>query len=124
MLSRLEAAFGPAQPCPQGGGFGPAQGSYVTFPGFRGRVGFISAMSHPFCSGCNRVRLTATGFLKTCLQYEYGADLRSLLRSGAGDAAIQEAIREAVHRKPVRHHFNAAGREASDERHNMNQIGG
>ena len=49
-------------------GAGPAH--YGSFPGFRGTVGFISAMTHSFCENCNRARLTSTGFLKTCLQYE------------------------------------------------------
>ena len=72
-------------PAPRGGGSGP--GHYVTFAGFSGRVGFISALSHPFCTGCNRVRLTASGFLKTCLQYDAGVDLRALLRGGAPECA-------------------------------------
>ena len=57
VLEQLEGAFGPALPCVQGGGSGP--GRYVTFAGFTGRVGFISAVSHQFCESCNRVRLTA-----------------------------------------------------------------
>lgn len=54
VLTMLEAAFGPALPCPQEEGGGP--GRYVTFPGFRGKVGFISAVSHRFCQSCDRVR--------------------------------------------------------------------
>lgn len=122
VLARLERAFGPALPCPQGGGSGP--GHYVTFAGFRGRVGFISALSHPFCTGCNRVRLTASGFLKTCLQYDAGVDLRALLRGGASDAQLLEAMREAIRQKPPRHHFGSGGCGTSDERRNMNEIGG
>lgn len=121
VLEHLEEAFGPALPCAQTGGAGP--GHYVTFPGFRGRVGFISAMTHQFCGSCNRVRLTATGFLKTCLQYENGADLKALLDAGADDAALRGAIEEAIFHKPARHHF-AAPRVPGDERRNMNQIGG
>lgn len=121
VLERLEEAFGPALPCAQTGGVGP--GHYVTFPGFRGRVGFISAMTHQFCGSCNRVRLTATGFLKTCLQYEDGVDLKALLDAGADDAALRRAIEEAILAKPARHHF-AAPRAPGDERRNMNQIGG
>ena len=121
VLEHLEEAFGPALPCAQTGGAGP--GHYVTFPGFRGRVGFISAMTHQFCGSCNRVRLTATGFLKTCLQYEDGADLKALLDAGADDAALRGAIEEAIFHKPAQHHF-AAPRAPGDERRNMNQIGG
>lgn len=118
----LEAAFGPMTPCDASLGAGP--GHYFTIPGFRGKIGFISAMTHQFCDGCNRVRLTATGFLKTCLQYETGRDLRTLLRDGSGDEVLLEAIRSAILHKPAQHHFlDATGRQ-EDERHNMHQIGG
>ena len=121
VLSRLEAAFGPAQPCPSDALGGPSRN--VTFPGFQGKVGFISAVSHRFCQSCNRVRLTATGFLKTCLQYDQGVDLKALLDAGAEDAALLEAMADAIHRKPASHHFGGQ-REAADEGRNMNQIGG
>ena len=121
VLDRLVEAFGPALPCPQGGGDGP--GKYAAFSGFTGRVGFISAMTHQFCHQCNRVRLTATGFLKTCLQYEEGVELKPLLERGATDEALLHAIRTAIYAKPACHHF-AAPRTAGDEQHNMNQIGG
>ena len=121
VLEQLEGAFGPALPCDQGGGSGP--GRYVTFAGFTGRVGFISAVSHQFCESCNRVRLTATGFLKTCLQYETGVNLKALLESGADGAAIRAAMEGAIFAKPACHHFSAAG-TAEDERRSMYQIGG
>ena len=121
VLEQLEGAFGPALPCAQGGGSGP--GRYVTFAGFTGRVGFISAVSHQFCESCNRVRLTATGFLKTCLQYETGVNLKALLESGADGAAIRAAMEGAIFAKPACHHFSAAG-TAEDERRSMYQIGG
>lgn len=121
VLSRLEAAFGPALPCPQGGGNGP--GRYVRFDGFTGRVGFISAMTHQFCDQCNRVRLTATGFLKTCLQYDKGLELKPLLERGMSDEALLEAIQAVIRQKPACHHF-ASQRAAGDEGRNMNQIGG
>ena len=118
----LEAAFGPLTPCHGVYGAGPSH--YLKPQGFQGHIGFISAMTHQFCDQCNRVRLTATGFLKTCLQYETGADLRCLLRGGADDEAILEAIRLALKHKPARHHFNDMGHQGSDETHNMHQIGG
>ena len=121
VLARLEAAFGPALPCSQEEGGGPSR--YVTFQGFRGQVGFISAVSHRFCSSCDRVRLTAAGFLKTCLQYDRGVDLKALLDSGADDHALLEAMRQAISHKPAHHHFDGA-HEARDEGRNMNQIGG
>ncbi|MDO5142515.1 MAG: GTP 3',8-cyclase MoaA [Eubacteriales bacterium] len=121
VLSRLEAAFGPASPRPTDPLSGPSRN--MTFDGFRGEVGFISAVSHQFCNSCNRVRLTATGFLKTCLQYDHGVDLRSMLEAGADDAALRAAIAGAIDHKPAKHHF-CGQREAADERRNMNQIGG
>ena len=102
-------------------GNGPA--SYVTFEGFRGRIGFISALSHKFCGECNRVRLSAEGFLKPCLQYAEGADLRRLLRQGASDQEIRSAIRQTVWEKPACHQFGRAADEGI-ERKNMNRIGG
>ena len=121
VLEQLEEAFGPALPCDQGGGSGP--GRYVTFSGFAGRVGFISALSHQFCGGCNRVRLTAQGLLKPCLQYESHTDLRALLRSGADDRALLEVMERAIYQKPACHHFDAPACP-EDEGRNMNQIGG
>ena len=120
VLAKLEAAFGPLRPleAPPGG---PAR--YGTFPGFQGRVGFISAMTHPFCAACDRVRLTASGFHKTCLQDQTGVDLRALLEAGAGDSALRAAILEAVRQKPACHHFGGAP-APGDEGHTMNQIGG
>ena len=121
VLEQLEGAFGPALPCAQGGGSGP--GRYVTFAGFTGRVGFISAVSHRFCERCNRVRLTAGGFLKTCLQYDKGVDLKALLDAGADDGALRAAMAEAIFAKPACHHFSAPG-TAEDEGRSMYQIGG
>lgn len=107
-------------------GSGPCR--YFRPEGYRGSVGFISAVSHKFCETCNRVRLTSDGFLKTCLQYSCGTDLREILRSQGGevDIKLERAIKEAVNKKPKEHHFEAAGvREASvDEDKKMFQIGG
>lgn len=119
--AKLEAAFGPLRPCPPPAGAGP--GRYCAPAGFQGKIGFISAVSHQFCANCNRVRLTATGFLKTCLQYDTGVDLRALLRSGATQAQLEAAIAGALAQKPLQHHFGAAARP-NDEAHNMHQIGG
>ncbi len=121
LRAALEAAFGPLSPCDPDPGGGPCR--YFRPADFRGKIGFISAMTHQFCAQCNRVRLTATGFLKTCLQYEDGADLAAPLRAGAGDDALRAAIRDAIAHKPRQHRFNDAA-PAGRERHNMNQIGG
>lgn len=121
VLARLEEAFGPSLPCEHDILGSPSRN--VTFQGFQGKVGFISAVSHQFCQSCNRVRLTATGFLKTCLQYDHGVDLKALLDAGADDTALQTAMADAINHKPASHHFGGQ-REAADEGRNMNQIGG
>ena len=118
----LEGAFGALTPCGEKLGNGPC--SYYTLPGFQGRIGFISAMSHQFCDSCNRVRLTSGGFLKTCLQYEKGVDLLALISQGADDGRLQEAMEQAIFEKPACHHFNDASGEADLEGRTMSQIGG
>ncbi len=117
----LEEAFGKARVADKGDGAGP--GRYVTFDGFCGKVGFISAMTHQFCDGCNRVRLTATGFLKTCLQYDEGVNLGELIRRGATDAMLLNAMEEAITGKPASHQFSSAN-VLGGERKMMHQIGG
>jgi cyclic pyranopterin phosphate synthase len=69
------------------------------------RVGFITPMTHNFCESCNRVRLTCTGTLYMCLGQDDDADLRTVLRAGASDAKLEDAIREAISRKPKGHDF-------------------
>jgi cyclic pyranopterin phosphate synthase len=109
-------------PAPRGNG--PAV--YYAIPGFTGRIGFISAMHGKFCASCNRVRLTSTGFLKQCLCYEDGVDLRALVRSGeASDQRrrlLAEAIRTAASGKPQAHSFDRP--DLITERHQMSGIGG
>lgn len=115
----LERSYGVMTPWDGTLGNGPCR--YFTLPGFRGKIGFISAMSHKFCHQCNRVRLTASGFLKTCLQYETGVDLAPLL--DGSDQAILEAVRTAILRKPTAHRFEERGVDAGEVRR-MNEIGG
>ena len=117
---RLEAAFGKPQKDAGVHGYGPAR--YVRYPGFTGSVGFISAISHEFCASCNRVRLTSDGQLKLCLNHTKGLDLRGMLRGGADDGEIEEAIREAIAEKPLRHEFYET--IGDHEMRGMNAIGG
>lgn len=70
------------------------------------RVGFISPHSHNFCHLCNRVRVTVEGRLLLCLGNEHSMDLRAILRSGADDSELEQAIISAMDLKPERHHFN------------------
>lgn len=101
-------------------GNGPAW--YEAAEGLLGRIGWIDAVSHGFCDGCNRVRLTSTGQLKPCLCYEQGVDLRKLLRSGASQALLEQTIAQAIAQKPKAHCFNQA--QDITEYRRMAQIGG
>ena len=120
VVARLTEAFGPLPEDTAVHGKGPA--AYVRPEGFQGSVGFISALSHEFCERCNRVRLTADGMLKLCLNHARGLDLREMLRSGAPDGEIESAMCAAIAEKPARHNFQE--RIADRERRRMNEIGG
>ncbi len=82
---------------------GPAR--YVSVKETGGRLGFITPLTHNFCESCNRVRLTCTGTLYMCLGQEDAADLRAPLRASEGDELLQQAISEAISRKPKGHDF-------------------
>jgi cyclic pyranopterin phosphate synthase len=94
---------------------GPAR--YFTVGETGRRVGFITPMTHNFCESCNRVRLTCTGTLFMCLGQDDQADLRSVLRAGVDDAGLEQAIREAIIRKPKGHDF------IMDRRHDRPAVG-
>lgn len=97
----VESAFGPLRPLKLRIGNGPAE--HFKVGDYPGSVGFISALSKKFCRSCNRVRLTAAGYLKSCLHHDIGVDLQPLLRKGADDEALVAAIEGAVRRKPAAH---------------------
>jgi cyclic pyranopterin phosphate synthase len=82
---------------------GPAR--YVRVKETGGRLGFITPMTHNFCEGCNRVRLTCTGTLYMCLGQEDAADLRAPVRSSESDEPLEAAIHAAIARKPKGHDF-------------------
>ncbi|MET0530771.1 MAG: GTP 3',8-cyclase MoaA [Microvirga sp.] len=82
---------------------GPAR--YVRVKETGGRLGFITPMTHNFCESCNRVRLTCTGQLFMCLGQEDAADLRAPVRASADDAPLEQAIVDAIARKPKGHDF-------------------
>ena len=100
-------------------GDGPAV--YYTVPGWKGDIGFIAAVHGKFCASCNRVRLTSQGFLRPCLASETGCDLRTLLRGGAADEELLQAIRETIWSKPREHHF---GDNSMPATRGMYRIGG
>lgn len=106
-------------------GNGPCH--YYDVDGFSGKIGFISAVSHKFCGECNRIRLTSQGFLKTCLQYAAGRDLRAIIRSGGSDEELKAVILEALAEKPDGHAFGGSlekQKEDKTEKLCMAQIGG
>ena len=97
-------------------GNGPAR--YYEVANFKGKIGFISAMTHDFCATCNRVRITSDGFLKTCLAFNQGVDLKQALKNDCLAAEILSVLKK----KPKKH---LLGQDfAQKELKNMIQIGG
>ncbi len=94
-------------------------------PGRRGRIGFISAVSHSFCGDCNRLRLTADGFLRPCLHGITEIDVKHPLRNGASDNELIALFQEAADRKPAVHRdfLTSTEPDAADGRA-MVKIGG
>jgi cyclic pyranopterin phosphate synthase len=87
-----------------------------------GEIGFVSPVSEPFCSSCDRIRLTADGQLRTCLFSRREWDLKTPLRDGAADEELVELIRWAVRHKELKHKINDAGFVRASR--SMSQIGG
>jgi cyclic pyranopterin phosphate synthase len=102
-------------------GNGPAV--YYTSPGMKGDIGFISAVSSCFCASCNRLRLDSLGQLKPCLSSDLFCDLKALVRGGADDDVIKDAILNTVALKPRAHVF-ADTANTTLRRTNMFKIGG
>ena len=117
----LEKAYGRMTPISKRYGNGPCH--YYEISGFLGKIGFISAMTHKFCDQCNRVRMTAEGYLKACLQYQTGISLKDLIRNGCTDEELTQAMKKVIWEKPVGHHFTSGNIE-EDEMKLMSQIGG
>ena len=114
----LKDTYGSLEPIDGIFGNGPAH--YYHIPGFKGHIGFISAMSHMFCDGCNRIRLTTDGQLKTCLFYENGIDLKSLIRNNCSDEELRQQVCLALQNKPQHHEISSL----PPELRGMSQIGG
>jgi cyclic pyranopterin phosphate synthase len=87
-----------------------------------GEVGFVSPVTEPFCSSCDRIRVTADGRLRTCLFSRTEWDLQAPLRDGASDAELEEVIRNAVAHKELKHRINEPGFVRASR--TMSQIGG
>jgi GTP 3',8-cyclase len=101
---------------------GPAR--YVEVAETGGRLGFITPLTHNFCEGCNRVRLTCTGTLHTCLGQEDATDLRGPIRAEASDEEIAAVIAGGVDAKPKGHDFHIARGAAPSVSRHMSTTGG
>ncbi len=102
---------------------GPAR--YVRVEETGQMIGFITPLSHNFCESCNRVRVTCTGEIYTCLGQEGSSDLRAPLRASEDDAVLEAAIRAAIGLKPRGHDFDYSRQEVAGRvsRH-MSHTGG
>ena len=88
----------------------------------KGEIGFVNPVSEPFCSSCDRIRLTADGQLRTCLFSRREWDLKTPLREGASDAELEALLRFAVRHKELKHRINEPGFVRASR--SMSQIGG
>ena len=122
ILSILESRFGTFEIVTEKRGNGPAK--YYRNQNMKGCIGFISAISHEFCESCNRIRLTSSGFLKLCLHYNKGIDLKEPIRNGISDEDLKKLIHDTIWNKPISHKFGHASEEQDIELKNMVQIGG
>ena len=102
---------------------GPAR--YLRIEETGQRVGLITPLTHNFCESCNRVRVTCTGEIYTCLGQEGSADLREPLRSSEGNEVLEDAIRAAISNKPRGHDFDySRGSEGGKMSRHMSHTGG
>lgn len=120
ILATLESAFGPLAPAPRTDPSQPARD--YAFADGGGVVGFINPVTQPFCSDCNRLRLTAEGQIRNCLFSTEEWDARGLLRSGGSDAELTQLIRDAVAAKRAGHGIDAPNFHRPERA--MYQIGG
>ncbi|MGG6263391.1 GTP 3',8-cyclase MoaA [Leptolyngbya sp. AN03gr2] len=104
-------------------GNGPAD--VFRIPGAKGTLGFISQMSECFCDRCNRMRLSADGWLRPCLLNEIGQiDLRTQLRSGISTKELREQVSELLNLKPEINYKQRESGTTGKYQRTMSQIGG
>ena len=115
----IEAAHGPLVELPAKPS---STARRYTFADGRGEIGFVNPVSEPFCSTCDRIRLTADGQLRTCLFSRREWDLKAPLRNGADDDELARLIRHAVAHKELKHRINERGFVRASR--SMSQIGG
>ena len=120
LRQRLAGRF-TLRPLPYRSG-GPARFVQVAETG--GRIGFITPLTHNFCESCNRVRVTCTGQLYTCLGHEEGRDLRAALRGSEADERLHALIDDAIAQKPRGHDFVIDRRDRPALGRHMSVTGG
>lgn len=120
LKNQIEQKFGTLELVKGKYGNGPAQ--YYRLNGFKGKIGFIGAITHKFCDQCNRIRITSDGFLKTCLYYHTGVDLKPYFTK----TELVEVIEKAMIEKQESHHFDDTDFCSVEQLEDklMSQIGG
>jgi cyclic pyranopterin phosphate synthase len=118
LRQRIEEKLGPMEPAEVKTN-GPAR--TFRLPGALGTVGFISQITNDFCANCNRLRLTADGFLRPCLMADGEVDLRTPLRDGSTDDDIRDLFLLTVKHKPYEHRLEDGMAPVG---RNMSQLGG
>jgi len=119
-IAQIEKEFGTLTPFTGIQGSGPA--TYYSLPGFKGKIGFINAITHGFCETCNRLRLTSDGFLKLCLSNDLSLNLREMIH--LNDKELKEKIIEIVKQKPGFHSFSNVYGKNESHTESMSKIGG
>jgi GTP 3',8-cyclase len=115
----IEAAHGPLVELPAKAS---STARRFAFADGRGEIGFVNPVSEPFCSSCDRIRLTADGQLRTCLFSRREWDVKTPLREGASDEQLESLLRNAVAHKELKHRINERGFVRASR--SMSQIGG
>ncbi len=118
---RLDEEFGKLNPLATVAG---QTSTNYSVPGFKGNLGVIASFTRTFCGSCNRLRITPTGILKTCLYDDGNLDFRTYLRGGASDADILDAVRNAVAHKAFDGHSAESQRSEKNIHESMAAIGG
>ncbi len=121
IVAQLDDAFGvePVEP-----GYRGEVAQRFRYRDGRGEVGVIASVTQPFCGNCTRARLSAEGKLFTCLFAVRGDDLRALIRSGASDEALQQAIGGVWQRRADRYSELRSAATGDEEKVEMSYIGG
>ncbi len=117
VIGIIEETVGPLLPAERGPLDGPA--TMLKLEGALGKIGVIDAVTGHFCGTCNRLRLTAQGFLRPCLRSDNEIDIKTAVRAGASRDELTEIIRRAVESKPAGHPIDNRPVKVG-----MNSIGG